>query len=1065
MRRFLRYPLIIDPSGQAIAFLTNEFKEKKLLKTSFVKNSFMKSLETALRFGAPLIVMDVDKVDPILNNVLNRETHKSGPRVLITLGDQDIDFSPAFEMYMCTRDSTAQFTPDLCSRVTFVNFTVTPSSLQSQCMNALLKSERPDVDRKREDQLKLQGECKVKMRELEEQLLHALSNVEGSILEDVKVIATLEKIKKESSEIQEKLGQTDAIMQEINETSALYDTAGEVAANLYFMLQRMGAMHTLYRYSLAFFLEVFDGSIRTELQKDLSYEKRLEAILEKLFGNLFLRVGPGLQEADVLVFGLQLAQVRAESQGSSPFPKAELDLLLKGAAVDVTKSSAAPLAEQCCEVLKSKLNSQQLKGLQDLHLLPCFSGLVGNIQAKESEWLRFMEHLEAEMAIPTGWEKTSDDGPSLLQKTLILKALRPDRLTFICTALVESVLGKGFLDLPAFNLAEIIAKDSRASSPIMMVSVPGFDPSGKVTELAQVQKKSLQSAAMGSEEGFNVADKAIKAASNAGTWVLLKNVHLAISWLSELEKNLYGMNPQQNFRLFLTMEFNPRIPPNLIRLSRVYVFEPPSGLRASLRRSFAQVLPPERTDRQPVERCRLHFLLAFLHAIVLERLRFFPVGWSKKYEFGDADKMCSRDVVDAWVDSVSNHGQLSNISPDKIPWDALRSILSESIYGGRVDNEFDHAVLKTFINHLFRAESFERDFALNMESSSEHCLRSPDGRKREQFLEWIDNLPAKGSPTWVGLPVHAEQMLRINRANHTLQRWLLLQGNTGALKGEKKKEGEKRRASALINPLFDLGTKVKQMLENLPESLEQLPRSEASLRDPLWRCYDREAGFGRSLLKKVRQDLSLLSAACDGTAKSTNEVRQLIQDLTTDQVPKAWQRFAMAKVTATEYLADFVKRLDQLRTVVSSGSLQKHRLWYGGLFFPEAFLTASRQAVAQQKQVSLEELNLIVQIGGDAPSGDDAFEMTGLQLEGAAWDKGQLVVTDELSVALPLLWIRWVHVDLPEVKQTADYLRVPVYLNTSRSVLISAFSLKTPKEIPNAVWVQRSVAVTIWTKQ
>ncbi|CAJ1456967.1 unnamed protein product, partial [Effrenium voratum] len=304
-----------------------------------------------------------------------------------------------------------------------------------------------------------------------------------------------------------------------------------------------------------------------------------------------------------------------------------------------------------------------------------------------------------------------------------------------------------------------------------------------------------------------ISAQAIRAASNAGTWVLLKNVHLAINWLTELEKKLYSMHPQQNFRLFLTMEFNPRIPANLIRLSRVYVFEPPSGVRASLRRSFAQVLPPDRTDRQPVERCRLHFLLAFLHAIVLERLRFFPVGWSKKYEFSDADQMCGRDIIDAWVDSVSNQGQLSNISPDKIPWDALRSILSESIYGGRVDNEFDHAVLKAFINHLFRAESFERDFNLNMESSKEHCLSSPDGRKREQFLEWIDNLPAKGSPTWVGLPVHAEQMLRINRANHTLQRWLLLQGNTGTLKGEKKKDGEKRRASALINPLADLGAK------------------------------------------------------------------------------------------------------------------------------------------------------------------------------------------------------------------------------------------------------------------
>lgn len=32
-------------------------------------------------------------------------------------------------MFMITRDSTARFTPDLCSRVTFVNFTVTQSSL------------------------------------------------------------------------------------------------------------------------------------------------------------------------------------------------------------------------------------------------------------------------------------------------------------------------------------------------------------------------------------------------------------------------------------------------------------------------------------------------------------------------------------------------------------------------------------------------------------------------------------------------------------------------------------------------------------------------------------------------------------------------------------------------------------------------------------------------------------------------------------------------------------------------------------------------------------------------
>jgi len=61
-------------------------------------------------------------------------------------------------MFMITRDSSAKFTPDLCSRVTFVNFTVTPASLQNQCLNIYLKHERADIEEQRTDLLKLQGE-------------------------------------------------------------------------------------------------------------------------------------------------------------------------------------------------------------------------------------------------------------------------------------------------------------------------------------------------------------------------------------------------------------------------------------------------------------------------------------------------------------------------------------------------------------------------------------------------------------------------------------------------------------------------------------------------------------------------------------------------------------------------------------------------------------------------------------------------------------------------------------------------------------------------------------------
>jgi len=129
MKHYNRYPLVIDPSDQALKFIMNHYRQQKIQKTSFADDGFMKHLETAIRFGLPLLVQDVEKIDPILNSVLNKEVQKDGGRILIRVGDQEIDYSEAFVLYMVTRDPNAVFTPDLCSRVTFVNFTVTPSSL------------------------------------------------------------------------------------------------------------------------------------------------------------------------------------------------------------------------------------------------------------------------------------------------------------------------------------------------------------------------------------------------------------------------------------------------------------------------------------------------------------------------------------------------------------------------------------------------------------------------------------------------------------------------------------------------------------------------------------------------------------------------------------------------------------------------------------------------------------------------------------------------------------------------------------------------------------------------
>lgn len=93
----------------------------------------------------------------------------------------------------------------------------------------------------------------------------------------------------------------------------------------------------------------------------------------------------------------------------------------------------------------------------------------------------------------------------------------------------------------------------------------------------------------------------------------------------------------------------------------------------------------------PNERARLYFLLAWFHAIVQERLTYAPLGWSKKYEFNESDLRCACDTIDVWIDAVAM-GR-TNLPPEKVPWDALRTLMSQCIYGGKIDNDFDQVYI------------------------------------------------------------------------------------------------------------------------------------------------------------------------------------------------------------------------------------------------------------------------------------------------------------------------------------------------------------------------------------
>ena len=113
-----------------------------------------------------------------------------------------------------------------------------------------------------------------------------------------------------------------------------------------------------------------------------------------------------------------------------------------------------------------------------------------------------------------------------------------------------------------------------------------------------------------------------------------------------------------------------------------------------------------------------------------------------------------------------------------MPWDAIKTLLSQSIYGGKIDNDFDQRLLNSFLSRLFTPISFEQEFVLvaNVDSvDGKRHITMPDGLRRDHFLQWVESLGDRQIPQWLGLPENAERVLLTNRGSHLISQLLKME--------------------------------------------------------------------------------------------------------------------------------------------------------------------------------------------------------------------------------------------------------------------------------------------------
>jgi len=182
-------------------------------------------------------------------------------------------------------------------------------------------------------------------------------------------------------------------------------------------------------------------------------------------------------------------------------------------------------------------------------------------------------------------------------------------------------------------LRNIYESESTPLEPILFIISPGSDPSTELSAFAEsiVGRQGFHELAMGGGQN-EVALELIKNAAERGEWVCLKNLHLVTSWLPSLEKEIKQLKADKKFRLWLTSEPHGKFPSILLQSSLKITYETPPGVKNNLSRTFNYVTPT-----QDMQYNQLLFILSWFHALIQERRKYIPQGWSKYYEFSFGD--------------------------------------------------------------------------------------------------------------------------------------------------------------------------------------------------------------------------------------------------------------------------------------------------------------------------------------------------------------------------------------------------------------------------------------------
>ncbi|XP_071819604.1 dynein axonemal heavy chain 5-like isoform X1 [Apostichopus japonicus] len=1027
-----RYPLLVDPQGQGKAWITSKEAANELQITSLNHKYFRTHLEDSLSLGRPLLIEDVgEELDPALDNVLEKNFIKSGSTLKVKVGDKECDVMGEFRLYITTKLANPAYTPEISARTSIIDFTVTMKGLEDQLLGLVILTEKQELESERTKLMEEVTANKRKMQELEDNLLYRLTSTEGSLVEDESLIEVLQVTKTTAEEVSEKLTVAAETEIRINTAREEFRPVATRGSALYFLIVEMSVVNVMYQTSLKQFLGIFDLSMARS-QKSPITSKRIVNIIDFLTFEVFKYTCRGLYENHKFLFTLLLA-LKIDLQGGK-VKHEEFQILIKGgAALDMNSVEPKP---------KKWIFDITWLNLVQLSSLPQFSQLLGQISRNDKAWKHwFDEDAPEEAIIPDGYSASLD----VFRKLLLIRSFVPDRTIPQARKYIAEAIGPRYAEGVILNL-ESMWEESNVKTPMICFLSMGSDPTAAIELVAK--KMSIRCRAISMGQGQEVhARRLISGSMAEGGWVLLQNCHLGLDFMDEmLDSVVTADNPHSSFRMWITTEVHNKFPINLLQSSIKFTNEPPQGIKAGLKRTYAGITQ-EQLDVSNLPQWKpILYGVAFLHTTVQERRKFGALGWNIPYEFNQADFTAS-------VQFVNNHLDDMDIKKG-VSWGTVRYMLGEVQYGGRVTDDYDKRLLNTYSKVWFSEDMFSDKFKFYTGYSIPKC------RTVEDYRAAIENLPLVDSPEAFGLHPNADITYQTNMSKEILDTILNIQPKDSGGGG-----GETREAA--VYRLAD------EMLEKLPadyishEVKARLQKMGALM--PLNIFLRQEIDRMQRVITVVRQTLSDLKLAIDGTIIMSENLKDALDNMYDARVPRLWEKVSWESTTLGFWFTELIERNTQFSEWCYEG--RPMVFWMTGFFNPQGFLTAMRQEITRaHKGWALDSVVLhndmtrfMKEDIASAPA--EGVYVHGLFLDGAGWDRRncRLVEPPPKILFTPLPVAHVYAINATGTKDPRLY-ECPVYKKPRRTDLTYIFPLLLKTVQHPDHWILRGVALLCDTK-